>query len=212
LLRCELGTWSRRLTTYGVRGRVRRRAVSVVDFGEAGEEDWLADAGGADTLSEEAFKMCWFQLADVHTETISADDYAECVTTAHTLPARPLRGVRSAHSSRGTMCTGRWVVTVTAETTSNGLWRTDREMLEGIREMSGASSKTFGRRASKWCELYEPESHEAFMTKEERCATRRASNTAGSGVRGGGMRAAPLHRSRGACVVRASGRADDAAR
>ena len=54
-------------------------AVSVGDFDEAVEEDWEADSGGADELSEEAFKSCWFQLADVQTDSIDGAEYAEWI-------------------------------------------------------------------------------------------------------------------------------------
>ena len=46
---------------------------------EAAEDDWVADSGGGHQLSEEAFKKCWFQLADVHCDRIDAGEYADWI-------------------------------------------------------------------------------------------------------------------------------------
>lgn len=118
--------------------------VSVDDVQEAAEEDWLEDSQGADELSEEALKNCWFQLADVHTESIEAVDYA------------------------------RWIRTVVAEMIVDradqrefddddklpvdeiDCWRADSDMLEAIRIGAGLGVKSFRSRSQRWYLEYEP--------------------------------------------------------
>lgn len=51
--------------------------IDPSDMVETAQEDWEADAGGADVLTREAFERCWFQLIDLHTESLSAEDYAK---------------------------------------------------------------------------------------------------------------------------------------
>ena len=53
--------------------------LDVADAEQAAKEDWLADSQGRDEISEEDFKRCWFELADVNTESISAAAYASFV-------------------------------------------------------------------------------------------------------------------------------------
>ena len=51
------------------------------DFLNTTEEDWIDDAGpDATVLDEAGFKRAWFQLIDLHTESISADDYVKWAT------------------------------------------------------------------------------------------------------------------------------------
>ena len=40
-------------------------------------EYWADDTGGQSALTEELFKRCWFQLADLNVDTVGADEYAE---------------------------------------------------------------------------------------------------------------------------------------
>ena len=44
---------------------------------EAMEEDWIRDAMGEDGLTRERFILCWFELADLWTETMEAVEYEE---------------------------------------------------------------------------------------------------------------------------------------
>ena len=154
--------------------------VSIDDFGEAEEEDWEADAGGADELSEEAFKACWFELADVHTDSISAEDYAEWIrmvvaeviamedpkseedvgsSTPATLPD-PINAPMSTTDEEPATAPGR-------------RWRRDSELLEAIRARSGMSAKAFSKRASLWCTVYETET--IWAAPEERRKSKRPS-------------------------------------
>lgn len=51
------------------------------DFLNTTEEDWIDDAGpDATVLDGAGFKRAWFQLIDLHTESISADDYVKWAT------------------------------------------------------------------------------------------------------------------------------------
>lgn len=45
-------------------------------------EDWPRDSEGQGRLSKTAFLGCWFELADVHTESVSGSDYASWVLRA----------------------------------------------------------------------------------------------------------------------------------
>ena len=42
-------------------------------------KDWEVDSGGRDGLTREAFDRCWFQLADLNTEEVDADVYADWI-------------------------------------------------------------------------------------------------------------------------------------
>ena len=44
---------------------------------EAAEEDWLRDSMGEEGLSKERFIISWFELADLWTEDMSAEEYEE---------------------------------------------------------------------------------------------------------------------------------------
>ena len=52
------------------------REPEVLTCNRALERDWKADVGGRSTLSREAFYESWFQLADLHTRSISPSAYA----------------------------------------------------------------------------------------------------------------------------------------
>ena len=115
--------------------------ISVEDVDEAAEEDWLADSEGADELNEKQLKDCWFQLADVHTESIDADEYAEWV--------------RDVINTITTMANGDRLEEGAHEV---GAWRTDSAMLEEIRQEAGVSKKDFYAINRSWCERFEPHS------------------------------------------------------
>ena len=38
------------------------------------EEDWLDDAAGKDYMDENDFFSCWFQLADLSTDSVDVDE------------------------------------------------------------------------------------------------------------------------------------------
>ena len=54
--------------------------VSADDFESTAEEDWLVDSRGEEELSKDAFFDAMFQLADVSTESVDADEYAGFMT------------------------------------------------------------------------------------------------------------------------------------
>ena len=66
------------------------------DAQSTAEEDWADDARGAAVLDQMAFKRCWFQLVDLHTETVSADEYASWSHATLDAITRVRPGVRRA--------------------------------------------------------------------------------------------------------------------
>ena len=134
---------------------------------------WLADSEGADELNEKQLKDCWFQLADVHTESIDADEYAEWV--------------RDVINTITTMANGDRLEEGAHEV---GAWRTDSAMLEEIRQEAGVSKKDFAISRS-WCERFEthslkssavprrsvPAAPEARDQVKDRSTTRQVSDT-----------------------------------
>ena len=55
--------------------------IDANDMLETAQEDWEDDTGGAPLLTEEAFKRSWFQLIDLHVESIDAEEYVEVSRT-----------------------------------------------------------------------------------------------------------------------------------
>ena len=55
-------------------------SIDVSECMENMREDWKEDTDGRPLLSEDLFNRCWFQLADVNTETVDANEYAKWIT------------------------------------------------------------------------------------------------------------------------------------
>ena len=62
------------------------------DCFDSASEDWEADAKNQQTLGEEEFKRCWFQLADVYTESLHASDYADWLRDTVCSITKPAQG------------------------------------------------------------------------------------------------------------------------
>ena len=97
------------------------------DFTESAEEDWLDDTQGAAVLDEGAFKRCWFQLIDLHTENINAEEYADwSISTLNK-------------------------ITVVHPGTLTRVWRGDDELLALFPRRNGkAAQAAFKKRHSEW--------------------------------------------------------------
>ena len=54
-------------------------SIDPVDCIASVREDWADDAGGAEFLTEELFKRCWFQLADISNDNVGEEEYAEWI-------------------------------------------------------------------------------------------------------------------------------------
>ena len=55
--------------------------VAPREAAEAAEEEWALDSEGRGCLDREKFDWCWFELADLWTETVDADEYVRFLTT-----------------------------------------------------------------------------------------------------------------------------------
>ena len=62
---------------------------------EAAHEDWQRDAEGTMALDRDRFCWCWFELADVWTESIEADEYTEFLTRTMDMITKKLPDGRS---------------------------------------------------------------------------------------------------------------------
>jgi hypothetical protein len=103
--------------------------LDVADAEQAAKEDWLADSQGKDEISEEDFKRCWFELADVNTESISAAAYASFVDDV----------VRHA-----TVTTGE----------GRTAWRTDARLLNSIRGAAAETTLRAAKAKKRWQRTY----------------------------------------------------------
>ena len=75
--------------------------VTPAEAEEASEEDWVRDSEGKEGLDRERFYMCWFELADLWTESIDPEEYVEflqaereMITRAAARRARRVEGRR----------------------------------------------------------------------------------------------------------------------
>ena len=55
---------------------------------QAGLEDWERDSEGGDRLDQERFQWSWFELADLWTESMEADEYVEFLQDTASLVTR----------------------------------------------------------------------------------------------------------------------------
>lgn len=99
--------------------------ISPRDFQESAAVEWRVDSGGSGFLNLAAFLQSWFELADVHTESMDGEEYAafiEKMTAALTV-RDPDGSVR---------------------------FHTDSELLERVREASGRTTKSFAPVRKAW--------------------------------------------------------------
>ena len=75
LTRDDYATMNRKLYL-ALEAEERDHDVDVNSFLGSLDDDWQDDAQGLPTLDGEAFRRCWFQLADTNTDSISAEEYA----------------------------------------------------------------------------------------------------------------------------------------
>ena len=64
--------------------------VTPAEAEEASEEDWVRDSEGKPGLDRERFYMCWFELADLWTESIDPDEYVEFLQAEREMITRRL--------------------------------------------------------------------------------------------------------------------------
>ena len=89
----------------------REGYIDAHEFVDEIERDWSADAGGKDGLEQADFERCWFQLADLHVDGVSAAEYASFVSDAIAGITRP-----------------------------DGTWRADSELLQQVKAAGGRES------------------------------------------------------------------------
>ena len=77
-------------------GETKDGTFSVQDCLESTRADWDDDRCGKDHLTKADFFRCWFQLADLHTEAVSASAYAWWIGCVVERIARPRQGAMSA--------------------------------------------------------------------------------------------------------------------
>ena len=119
--------------------------ISVQDVLEAAEEDWIADSEGGAELSEEAFKHCWFQLADVHVDDIDATEYADWIREIVTEMT-----MTTEEQKADALITSKVILQIQQ-------WRPDHELLDVIRTEAEISVRDFRRTYTAWCKQFEPE-------------------------------------------------------
>lgn len=73
-------------------GEASDGAFSAQDCVETTRADWEEDRRGKDHLTKADFCRCWFQLADLHTEAVSASAYAWWISSMVERIARPKQG------------------------------------------------------------------------------------------------------------------------
>jgi hypothetical protein len=116
--------------------------VDPYDCLHHGDADWEEDANGEDGLAEAPFYSCWFQLADIHTDSVNGGEYAHWVrSTIESITDRDPDG--------------------------NITWTSDAHLLDGIRISSGTQKRTWSKRLAKWADAYahEDESLHKYVQK-----------------------------------------------
>ena len=103
------------------------------EFRSGAEDEWLVDS--ADTpgyLSKDAFMKSWFELADVHTESVDANEYATW-----------LRRITN-------KC-----IYISGSGSGKVAWRTDAQLLDAVRDAAHLTKKKFEPRRKRWEEAAE---------------------------------------------------------
>ena len=141
------------------------------DMLESAEEDWADDSGGRPVMDKEAFKRCWFQLVDLHTEHINAEDYVEWADD--TLET----------------------ITRVDPETGGRIWREDAELLERFGPRASASEQSaFDARRRHWTSTFKAMKSAATVMRATTLlrAAGAARGGAGGAPLGGGAENAPL--------------------
>ena len=103
------------------------------DMFETAEDDWEDDTQGALLLTEAAFKRCWFQLVDLYTENINAEEYAQWASDT-------LNTITRVHPQTGTR-----------------VWRDDADILRLFEPRETPNEqRAFEERVSSWTIFFEP--------------------------------------------------------
>ncbi|KAL1526415.1 hypothetical protein AB1Y20_015127 [Prymnesium parvum] len=89
------------------------------------EEDWQEDSGGKAHLGGGDFYKCWFQLADLNTLDVSAEEYAEFIDNL-----------------------------IDAICLPEGGYRDEQELLERIQEEADLDDEEFDQRRADWFECF----------------------------------------------------------
>ena len=133
------------------------------DMLESAEEDWADDSGGRPVMDKEAFKRCWFQLVDLHTEHINAEDYVEWADD--TLET----------------------ITRVDPETGGRIWREDAELLERFGPRASASEQSaFDARRRHWTSTFKAMKSAATVMRATTLL--RAAGAARGGAGGGAAR------------------------
>jgi hypothetical protein len=120
--------------------------ISVDDVLEAAEEDWLEDSEGKAELSEQAFKTCWFQLADVHVDDIDASEYSDWIREIIT------------EMTMTTEAQGEDELINPDIISRIEQWRPDSDLLDSIRVEADITMREFKDVNNTWLKMFEPES------------------------------------------------------
>ena len=129
------------------------RAVTCLSPRAQIERDWHSDVAGKPALDRADFCRSFFQLADVHTDDISAPSYAALIQNA----------------ARGIVA-------------SDGTWRDDASLLRRVRERAGPrlDAVSFGAGVREWARVFGIDGLETTLGLAASCRSSRASSARGS--------------------------------
>jgi len=154
----------------------RREAyIDAQEFADEMERDWARDAGGQDGMEQTELERCWFELADLHVDGVSAAEYASFITDA-----------------------------IAHITTPNGTWQAESELLKLVKRRAGRklTAAAYAEVVSKWAVRFELSADEVEAAlavdghADHAGSGGSGGGSGGGGGGGGGSRTCSRHASR----------------